>query len=204
MVDTTAEAGSWTVLIAGAIKVGKWKLPPRTVGWHRGVSRPSHPTPTDSPLQSTHCVSTRVYASRADPLLRSRVRPWEPFCLLKVTLQLSLSTGPIKTAPDHALQICPTHQPLRLRFQLFYLPPSAPAALVVISVHSSASSATQLPLPRVRCFPLRAWLTTTCQAMLLPQGSPKSSYISRPPVPVSRAPTTAVTERPLGLLFSFQ
>lgn len=177
----------------------------RDRGVARGVSRASHSTPTDSPLQSTQCVSTRVYASREDPLLRSQVRPWEPFCLLKVTPQLSLSTGPSKTARDHALQICPTHQPLRLRFEPFYLPPSAPAAPVVISVpHSSASSARQLPLPRLGCFPLQAWLTATCQVMPPSQGCPKSCYVSRPPVPVPRAPTTAVTERPLGLPLSFQ
>lgn len=63
---------------------------------------------------------------------------------------------------------------------------------------------TQLPLPRLGCFPLGAWLTATCQGMPLPRGSPESGYISRPPAPVPRAPTTAVTEQPFRLPLSFQ
>lgn len=119
-----AGAGSCTGLIAGGIKVDKWKRPLWTVGWHTvGCPGLATPPPLTPASVHTHCVSTRVYASRADPLLRSQVRLWEPFCPLKVTLQLSLSTGPIKTAPDRALQTCPTHRPLRPRFQPFYLRP---------------------------------------------------------------------------------
>lgn len=50
-----AGAGSCTGLIAGGIKVDKWKRPLWTVGWHRGVSRASHPTPTD-PRFSPHTL----------------------------------------------------------------------------------------------------------------------------------------------------
>lgn len=163
------------------------------------------PPPLTPASVHTHCVSTRVYASRADPLLRSQVRLWEPFCPLKVTLQLSLSTGPIKTAPDRA--------PCR---------PAPPTGLSgLVSSHFTSALrcsgagtyfcpslfsvvGTQLPLPRLGCFPLGAWLTATCQGMPLPRGSPESGYISRPPAPVPRAPTTAVTEQPFRLPLSFQ